>query len=147
MKNSLILILIAFGPLFAFGQNCNFDFSQTHNPGQTIVTVTGNGLDQYQWSNNATTQSITVTTAGTYTVTVTDWQGGPCTATASKTVTVNPSLNPTITANGPTTFCIGGSVTLTASPAQIYQWSNGQNTQSITVTQPGNYWVTETNGN
>jgi hypothetical protein len=129
------------------GPFCQIDFTTSMSCGQTTITVIGNGLDQYQWSNNATTQSITVTTAGTYTVTVTDWQGGPCTAVASKTVSVNPALNPVITTNGPTTFCTGGSVTLTASPAQTYLWSNGQNTQSITVTQPGNYWVTETNGN
>jgi hypothetical protein len=93
---------------------------------QTTITVVGSGIDLYQWSNGQSTQTITVTTAGTYTVTVTDWQGGPCTATASKTVLVNPLLNPIITANGPTTFCTGGSVTLTASPAQTYLWSIGQ---------------------
>lgn len=49
---------------------------------------------------------------------------------------------PTITANGPTTFCQGGSVTLTASSALSYLWSNGATTQSITVSQPGSYSVT-----
>ncbi len=49
---------------------------------------------------------------------------------------------PAITANGPTTFCVGGSVTLTSSLGADYLWSNGATTQSIVVTQPGNYSVT-----
>jgi PKD repeat protein len=151
MKKSLsAFVALAFSLLCGqalHAQACQIDFQQTHNPGSTTITVIGNGIDQYLWSNNATTQTITVTTAGTYTVTVTDWQGGPCTAVASKTVSVNPPLNPTISANGPTTFCIGGSVTLTSSPAQTYLWNNGQTTQSIFVTQPGNYSVMQTNGN
>jgi hypothetical protein len=46
-----------------------------------------------------------------------------------------------ITASGPTTFCAGGSVTLTASAGGSYLWSNGATTQSITVSQTGSYWV------
>jgi hypothetical protein len=49
---------------------------------------------------------------------------------------------PTITASGPTTFCNGGSVTLTASAGTSYLWSNGATTQSITVTNAGSYTVT-----
>lgn len=35
--------------------------------------------------------------------------------------------------------CTGGSITLTAPPASNYQWSNGDTTQSIIVTQSGIY--------
>jgi subtilisin family serine protease len=52
-----------------------------------------------------------------------------------------------ITANGPTTFCAGGSVTLTASAGSSYAWSNGATTQSISVNASGNYSVTVTNAN
>ncbi len=52
---------------------------------------------------------------------------------------------PTITAGGATTFCAGGSVTLTASPGASYAWSNSETTQSINVTQSGNYTVTVLN--
>jgi len=47
-----------------------------------------------------------------------------------------------VTANGPTTFCNGSNVTLTAASATNYLWSNGATTQSITVSQPGTYTVT-----
>src|SRR5262249_13993584 len=53
----------------------------------------------------------------------------------------------TITASGPTAFCPGGSVTLTASSGSSYAWSNGATTQSITVSAGGSYRVTVTGAN
>jgi gliding motility-associated-like protein len=112
-----------------------------------LVTLTASSAASYLWSNGATTQSITVTTSGNYSVTITDANG--CTAaSAATTVTVHPAaVIPTITAGGPTTFCSGGSVTLTASSAASYLWSNGATTQSITVSASGNYSVTITDAN
>ncbi len=54
--------------------------------------------------------------------------------------------NPVITASGSTTFCQGGSVSLTASSASNYLWNNGATTQSITVNQSGSYSVTVNTG-
>ncbi|MBK8584424.1 MAG: proprotein convertase P-domain-containing protein [Bacteroidetes bacterium] len=51
------------------------------------------------------------------------------------------SVTPTITASGPTSICVGGSVTLTSSVVSNYIWSTGETTQSITVSAPGNYTV------
>ncbi len=50
-----------------------------------------------------------------------------------------------IQASGSTSLCEGSSVTLTASSASSYLWSNGATTQSIVVNQSGNYAVTLTN--
>jgi hypothetical protein len=61
----------------------------------------------------------------------------------SGTVNAIPST-PTITAGGPTTFCAGGSVTLTSSSASGNLWSTSETTQSITVTTAGTYTVTVT---
>lgn len=55
--------------------------------------------------------------------------------------TLSAPTNPTITANGPLTFCQGQSVTLTSSAANSYSWSNGAVTQSITVNSSGVYSV------
>ena len=54
---------------------------------------------------------------------------------------------PTITVGGATTFCIGGSVTLTAPTSTSYLWSNGATTQSIVVSTTGSYTVQVTNSN
>lgn len=62
------------------------------------------------------------------------------------TLTQQGGTLPVITASGTTTFCQGGSVSLTASPAQNYLWSNGATTQSITVNQAGTYSVTVNSG-
>jgi large repetitive protein len=107
------------------------------------VRLIATGAANYVWSTGATTPSITVTTAGSYTVTGTNAAG--CTATSAPlVVTVNPSPVVTISANGPTTFCQGDSVRLTATGAAAYFWSNGARTPSIRVTTSGSYFVTGT---
>jgi len=58
------------------------------------------------------------------------------------TLTKQAGTIPVITPSGSTALCPGESVTLTSSPAPSYLWSTGDTTQSITVTQLGNYSVT-----
>src|SRR5205823_7227209 len=111
------------------------------------VTLTSSDATSYHWSTGETTKSITVNAAGSYTVTVTDANNCTSAASAATTVTVNPLPTATITAGGPTTFCQGGSVTLTSSDGSSYHWSTGENTKSINVTAAGNYTVTVTNAN
>jgi hypothetical protein len=92
------------------------------------------------WSTGATTQSITVSAAGVYTVRVTNANGCQSAASIGTTVTVNPlPTTPTISAGGPTTFCSGGSVILTSSVGTSYLWSTGATTPSITVLTAGSY--------
>ena len=119
--------------------------SPTICPGKT-VTLTSSAAASYRWSTGDTTQAIIVAAAGTYSVATTDNRG--CVATSAPTVvTLYPAPTvPTISANGPTRFCSGGNVTLTASSAASYRWSTGATTQSILVTDTGNYTVTTTNG-
>ncbi len=119
--------------------------STTFCQGSSIV-LTANPGTSYWWSNNATTQSITVTNPGNYYAAVTNGIG--CSASLPKTVIVNPlPPTPTITASGAAAFCQGNSVILTASSSNSYLWSNGAATQSITVTTAGNYSVSVTNVN
>lgn len=107
------------------------------------VVLNANAGSSYAWSNGAATQSIIVNTSGNYTVTVTN---GSCTSTSSPvSVTVNPLPAANISAGGPLTFCQGNSVVLTASAGTSWSWSNGATTQSITVTNSGNYAVTVSN--
>lgn len=61
---------------------------------------------------------------------------------------VNPCTlsSASVTTSGPTSFCSGGSVILTANSGNglTYLWSNGATTQSITATTSGSYAVTIT---
>lgn len=105
------------------------------------TTLTATGGVSYKWSNNATTASITVSQANTYSVTVTDANG--CKANTSKTLTLGNALSPNIT--GDTAICQGSSTVLTTSGGTSYLWSTGQITPTISVTQSGTYYVTVSN--
>jgi hypothetical protein len=61
------------------------------------------------------------------------------------TATINALPVAAITANGPLTFCVGGTVTLTAAGGTTYRWSTGATTASIVVSTGGSYTVTATN--
>ena len=108
------------------------------------VQLSSSAASSYLWSNAATTQSITVSTSGSYHVTITDANG--CQATSSDiTVDVSNAPVPTVQASGSLAICAGSNVTLTSSTADSYLWSNGATTQSITVSTAGTYYVTTTN--
>jgi hypothetical protein len=109
------------------------------------VTLTASGGNGYLWSNLATGASISVTTEGTYDVTVTN--AGGCTNSAGTTVTVHALPTAVITPDGPTTFCQGGSVMLTASGGVSYLWSTSATTASVVAVSGGTYLVTVTNIN
>ncbi len=104
----------------------------------SVLTATA-GVS-YLWNTGETTQSITVSEAGDYSVTVTDLNG--CEGNASVLVVVNPLPEVSITPDGPTTFCAGGSVVLTASEGASYLWSTGETSQSIVAADGGYYEVT-----
>lgn len=108
------------------------------------VILTSSTAANYDWSTNATTQAITVSTSGTYDVTITDANG--CSAT-SATINVNVSNapTPTIQISGATTVCEGDTVTLTSSTGDSYAWSNGATSQSIQVVASGTFHVITTN--
>jgi hypothetical protein len=111
------------------------------------VDLTSSQASGNVWSNTATTQTINVTGTGTYSVTYTDGNG--CSSTSANTaVTVNtlPAV-PTISADGPTSFCTGGSVNLTSSQASGNVWSNTATTQTINVSGTGSFSVMYTDGN
>jgi hypothetical protein len=113
--------------------------------GGTATLNAGNPGATYLWSNAATTQSITASTSGTYSVTVTNANG--CSASDAIQVTIN--TIPTVSISGNTTICSGNSTTLTASGASTYSWSNGGNTaaQNLSPASTTTYSVTGTAAN
>jgi hypothetical protein len=111
-------------------------------PGQTgTLTATPNNGNNYTWSNGASGSSITVNGPGTYSVTAT-FNGG-CTSTGSITVAGENLPSPTV--SGPSGLCPGETIELSATGGYAtYEWSNGQNTQTISVNTAGSYAVTVT---
>ena len=138
--------------------NSNPSASITNNDGtteltcsQTTISLTGNGGTSFSWSggNNPGWKTNTMTSAGTYTVTVTDGNG--CTDTESITLTSNTTA-PTagITNNDGTTelTCTQTAISVTATGGGTYSWDNslGANA-SQSLTSAGTYNVTVTGSN
>lgn len=100
----------------------------------------GDAGDAYLWSNGATSSTISVTTAGTYSVTVTS---GLC--VASDTLVVAQRNYPVVPLGGDTVYtCV--QYTLDAGSDGVdYQWSNGQTQASFVTFFNGWYYVTVTN--
>jgi len=110
------------------------------------ATLTATGATAFSWNNGLDTnrlQIVSPTSTTSYIVTGTT---GTCVSADTATVTVNPNPIPSITGN--LLFCTGGFTTLNAGSGYVfYHWSQGGNTQSITVTSTGTYTVTVTNAN
>jgi len=111
--------------------------------GQPITLNAGNPGDTYLWSNGAMTQTISPTTSGIYWVHVTS--NGSCVATDSITLTFTPL--PIVNLGPDQSLCNGTTATFDAgNPGDTYLWSNGAVTESITVSNAGQYWVQVSNG-
>jgi len=101
---------------------------------ELVSSVSGSGPFTYQWRKygnyigGAVAPNYEAKKAGKYTVRITDSNG--CTRTSNNIVlSVFPLPVATITAGGPTTFCSGGSVDLTANAGSgySYQWKRNTN--------------------
>jgi len=108
-----------------------------------IVLAAPAGNFTYVWSDSSTNDSLSVSSTGTYFVTVTD------TATTcfnADTVTIGINATPVVSLGADTTFCsANGPLTLNA-PAGPYNylWSDNSNGASIAVGTSGTYAVAVT---
>jgi PKD repeat protein len=140
--------------------NLNFaPQSQTINPNGATTICSGSFVElsvlnlpftNYQWKLNGNnigtnSSSINANSEGLYTVELSNNCG---TTTSSNSIQVNVTVvNANVNVNGPTSFCNGGSVSLSANSGTSYLWSNSSTNQSISVTQTGSYTVSVTNNN
>lgn len=96
------------------------------------------------WSTGATTPTISINAGGIYTLTVSN---GCASASATQSTSIIPIIIASITPSGPTTFCQGGSVTLTSNSATGNLWSTGAFTPTISVTASGIYTLAVASAN
>jgi len=134
------------------GANAGPDRTLTCTTPSVNLTATSGGASvSYSWSDGVSivgsTATISVTTAGTYTVTVTDTVNG-CTSTDSAVVTSNQAApNLSVSPTSAVLTCTTTSATLTAAsttPGASFVWSDGTSAASTTVSAPGTYTVTVT---
>lgn len=108
----------------------DFDFC----PGETAQLSVNTSYESYLWSSGDTLATITTETAGLYGLTVIDGNG--CANNTEEMVVQNPV--PDFAINGIDYFCQGTSTDLTVSDSFVnYDWSNGAQGQSTTISTEG----------
>jgi gliding motility-associated-like protein len=113
--------------------------------GQSVILTAPPGATSYEWQHNgATTQSVSVSpaTTQTYYCEVTGLCGFKQMLDVVVTVIANPAVS--ITNGTNVSICSGQSVTLNATGATTYSWSNGTNGASTTVSPLTNTMYTVT---
>ena len=107
--------------------------------GDSLLLDAGSSFRQYQWSNGSTTQHITVHDAGVYSIIGTSAEG--CKSSDTLIVSNIYSL-PIVALNQSPSLCIGDTRVLDAGPGYAsYSWNTGGNSQSIIVSNIGQYSV------
>ena len=100
----------------------------------------------FSWSNGLTTSTISPTTAGNYTLTVTDVNHCSI-ALGPETVTVD-NFASTVSLGGAASYCSGNQITLTSPSSgwgtMTFSWSNGSVNSFTNVNTTGPYSVTVT---
>lgn len=91
------------------------------------------------WSTGATTNSICVSTAGSWSVSADDALG----CTSSDTIATTVVALPTPSLGADTTLCAGDTLCFTSNcgPNHTYIWNTGSTAASICVNAIGGYWV------
>lgn len=111
------------------------------------ATISANGMLTYTWSTGSNATSIAITPTSTTSYTVQGTNSLSCISTTVITLTVSPGI-PTLAINSSTNqTCFGKTLTLTATGANSYTWSNNViNGVSFTPSVSGTYSVLGQNG-
>ena len=101
------------------------------------------GYEWYLWNTGATTQTINITTFGTYWV-----QCGATCGTFTDTIHIYDAALLDFSLPTPPSICSGLSTTYYTAPSfySTYSWSTGATTQTIELAYPGDYRCTVTTG-
>jgi len=109
--------------------------------GSTDLAV-ADTFDLINWSTGSSNPTINVADSGIVKVVVEKWG---CDQVDSVNIIINPLPSPTVL--GDTSYCLGSNTILSVPGYVSYQWSNGETTSSILVTQSAYYaQVTDAKG-
>jgi uncharacterized repeat protein (TIGR01451 family) len=112
--------------------------------GGNVTLNAGNAGSSYLWSNGATTQSISTTASGSYSVKVTNANG----CFKSDTILVTINVLPVVNLGRDSSICTGSSLVLDAgNTGAAYLWNNGSTARTLSVSQGGSYSVRVTTNN
>ncbi len=135
-ENDLVIVTVHPTPVVELGTTIEFCENV-----EIILDAENPGAD-YEWTTGEITQTIIITSSGTYGVTVTNDFG--CSDDDEIIATTLPA--PTVDLGSDTAFCDGSSITLDATtPSCTYGWNTDENTPTIQVTVGGIYSVVVTN--
>ncbi len=113
----------------------------------TTTLSTNTGYELYSWTDNSIFDTLQVSAAGTYSVTVTD--ENTCVYSDSITVVEHPQMGLATTITNASCGLSDGNIVALASgnfAPYSYEWDNGNMTDSIGGIAGGNYSVTATDG-
>ncbi|GET20455.1 T9SS type A sorting domain-containing protein [Prolixibacter denitrificans] len=112
--------------------------------GSSITITAESGFASYEWNDVAGTESLIISTEGTYVLKVTNASG--CSASDTIVATVNPM--PTLDLGPDIQLCQGESATLKApSDFQTYEWNGVTGVDSLVVNSQATYTLVVTDNN
>lgn len=112
--------------------------------GKTLLLNAGTGYTSYLWQDGSTNSTFSVLTTGSYWVTVRDINN--CSANSDTTIIRYIEPAPANFLISDTSLCRNQSLFLTINTSYTnYLWSTGERSNSIIISQAGNYWLTVTN--
>lgn len=123
------------------GQSVSFTNSTTSNSAVSYAWNFGDG-----GTSTSTNPTYTYNTPGTYTVQLSATNAG---GTDIETVSITVNAAPSVSITGPTSVCLGSSITLTANGASTYLWGGGLGSgasKTVSPTSQTTYTVTGTQG-
>jgi hypothetical protein len=135
-SSDTIMVAINMNPVVALG-------SDIEQCGGSVVLDAGNPGLGHLWNDNSNLQTLTVTSSGIYSVTVSSASTG---CSGSDTIEVTINALPVVALGSDIVQC-GGAVTLDAGNAGMnYLWSDSSVSQTLFVNTSGTYFVDVTDG-